>query len=133
MFQIYKPISSGRICSGDIVGLHYTLQHGKWLGCLGRQCAKKSCPGYPSSRYGFATRDSWYHCYGEVFRIYAYRKKEGDTINSGDDIMLYFINSRKWVNGEGEIEGNNSCPGSAPPHQHKFDVCAHEVFTIIKR
>ena len=131
VLQIYK-LSPGIIRSGDLVALHYPLQHANWLGCLNDVCRKERCPGNPSTRCGFATEDSWYQCYGEVYRIFAYGKRRGAIINSGDDTMLYFLNTKTWVNGEGVVEGKNSCPGRAPPRRNKFDVCAHEVFTIIK-
>ena len=132
VFQIYKP-SPGEIRSGDLVGLHYPLQQANWLGCLGNECKKEPCPGHPSTQYGFEKEDRWYQCNGEVYRIFAYQKNMGDVINSGDDIMLYFLIGRSWVNGEGVVDGKNLCPESEPPRPDKFDLCAHEVFTIIKR
>ena len=132
VFQIYKPIP-GFIRSGDIVGIHYPHRRGSWLGCGGHQCRKMSCPGHPSTRYGFSREDRWYQCSGEVYRIFAYRKSRGAIINSGDDIMLYFLAFKRWVNGEGNVEGTSACPGYEPPRKDKFDRCPHEVFTIIKR
>ena len=132
VFQIYRP-SPGDIRSGDLVALHYPQQHAKWLGCLGNVCHKEGCPGHPSTQYGFSREDRWYQCNGEVYRIFAYGKSTGAIINSGDDVMLYFLITKTWVNGEGLIDGKNPCPGSEPPRQDKFDVCAHEVFKIIKR
>ena len=132
VFQIFKP-SPGDIRSGDLVGLHYTAQSGNWLSCQGNECRKENCPGHPSTRYGFATEDNWYRCYKNVYRIFAYNKGRGATLYSGDNVMLYFLNAKTWINGEGQVEGNNGCPGSSPPSRNKFDICAHEVFTIIKR
>ena len=132
VFQIYRP-TPGEIRSGDLIGIHFPRQHGNWLGCSGHHCKKTSCPGHPSTRYGFSRGDRWYQCYGEVYRIFAYRKSRGAIINSGDDIMLYFIVARRWVDGEGTVQAINDCPGYEPPRQDKFDHCAHELFTIIKR
>lgn len=130
-FQIFKP-SPGEIRSGDLVGFYTPYKHGYWFSCASTPCLKGSCPGSPNTHYGFANKDLWYRCNGEEFKIYAYRKPVGSIITSGDDIMLYSIYHYAYVNGEGAVEGNNHCPGSSPPQEHKFDTCAHEVFTIIK-
>ena len=131
VFQIFKP-HQGVIRSGDIVGLHYGHSVGYWLGCAGPVCGKAYCPGRPHGHYGFDSKHKWFKCHGEVYKIYAYRKNNGAVINSGDDIMLNVFYKKTWVNGDGVVEGNNHCPGGKPPQEHKFDVCSHEVFTIMK-
>ena len=77
--------------AGDIVGFYYPYQPGFWLGCAGANCANSDCPGSPTTAHGFASEDHWVRCWGEVFRVYANGKSSGTVINSGDDIMLYYI------------------------------------------
>ena len=71
--------------------------------------------------------------YKNVYKIYAFEKGNGAPLYSGDNVMFYLVNTKTWLNGEGQVEGNNQCPESAPPRRYKFDECSHEIFTIIKR
>ena len=130
VFQIFKPYP-GAIRSGDLVGLHYTAQPGNWLGCRGNECKKETCPGHPSTHHGFTTVDNWYRCYKNVYQIFAYNKRKRAKLYSGDDVMLYFLYSKTWVNGDGRIKGNDRCPEYLPSSRDKFDDCPHEVFKII--
>ena len=61
------------------------------------------------------------------------KEMEHPCIYSDDNVMFYLVNTKTWLNGEGQVEGNNQCPESAPPRRYKFDECSHEIFTIIKR
>ena len=134
VFRIYRAAGSGHVRAGDIVGFYYPYQPGFWLGCAGANCAKSDCPGSPTTAHGFASEDHWVRCWGEVFRIYANGKSSGTVINSGDDIMLYYIQGDTWVS-----QGNGNtrklpCPGSVrPPAFDKFDGCGWETFKIWKR
>ena len=131
IFQIYKP-RPGEIRVGDIVGVHYPHEKGRWLGCSHSECGKYNCPGNPTHQNGFADQNRWFRCFGEVFRIYAYGKNINARITSGDLIMLYYVNNGNWVNGAGTLK-KATCPGTAPPASNKYDVCSHEGFKIVKR
>ena len=134
MFQIYRAAGPGAVQVGDLVGLHYPHQPGHWLGCAGNQCGKATCPGSPTTAYGFSSDERWFTCYGEVFRIYAKEKNVGDTINAGDLIMLYYLNGVLWVSQGTGSTIKASCPGtSRPPPFTKFDRCPYEGFTIMKQ
>ena len=134
VFRIYRAAGSGHVRAGDIVGFYYPYQPGFWLGCAGANCAKSDCPGSPTTAHGFASEDHWVRCWGEVFRIYANGKSSGTVINSGDDIMLYYIQGDTWVS---QGDGNTRklpYPGSVrPPAFDKFDGCGWETFKIWKR
>ena len=133
VFQIYRAAGPGAVQVGDLVGLHYPRQPGHWLGCPGNQCDKRTCPGSPTTAHGFSSDEKWYICCGEVFKIYAEEKNVGDTINTGDSIMMYFLSGALWVS---QGTGNTmkaSCPGtSRPPPLTKYDRCPQEGFTIMK-
>ena len=131
VFRIYKP-QTGEIHVGDLVGIYYPHQRGRWFSCWVSQCAKATCPGNPTSRYGFSKADKWYECDGEVFKIYVYGKNNGDRVTSGDLITLYYIKEKNWVNG-GTNMVKDTCVGSAPPGPSQYDNCAQESFIIIKK
>ena len=132
VFEIYKSNGPSDIHSGDLVGFHYPRENGKWLGCSDDDCKRAPCPGKPTTAYGFSSPDKWVNCWGEVFKIYGYSKNNGDDINSGDEIMLQYVNTGQWVDGNGDID-KATCPGSAPPHTSKFDTCSFQVFKIVER
>ena len=137
VFQIYRASGPGRVRVGDLVGLYYPNLPGKWFGCpgIGRGCVKTICPGHPTIAHGFAAQDNWYRCWGEVFRIYTNGKRNGDVINSGDDIMFYYIQEGNWISQP--VTGNVAkfhCPGIVrPPPLSRFDVCPSETFKVWKR
>ena len=70
VFQFYRARGSGRVRVGDVVGVYYPYEAGKWLGCYRGNCVKATCPGTPSNTYGFQSQDKWTVCPGEVFKIY---------------------------------------------------------------
>ncbi len=127
VFEIYRAAGPGAVRVGDLVGLHYPRQRGNWLGCAGSHCVKATCPGHPTTAYGFANTDRFFQCYGEVFRIYARGKGSGAIINS-----LYL---------QGVAQGYDQdtvkvcpCLGTARPLAHSvYDGCAFETFRVWKR
>ena len=134
VFQIYRASGPGRVRVGDLVGLYYPHQAGHWLGCPYEDCYKATCPGIPTITYGFASQDHWFRCFGEVFRIYANGKGNGAVINSGDDIMLYYVQGDTWIAQDDGNTRKQPCPGTVrPPPFDRFDECAWETFTIWKR
>ena len=135
VFQIYRANGLGQVRVGDLVGLYYPREGGRWFGCGGSSCAKATCPGYPTTTYGFANQESWFRCWGEVFKIYARGKALGSVINSDDDIVLYYLQENLWV-----AQGNDRfetmkypCLGTyRPPPLAHYDGCAFETFRIWK-
>ena len=134
VFRIYRALGPGAVRVGDLVGLYYP-RGGRWLGCAGINCAKATCPGYPTTAYGFVSPEHWYRCWGEVFKIYARGKGSGAVINAQDDIALYYLQQGLWV-GQGyeRLTGKYPCLGSSrPPPLASYDGCGWENFRIWKR
>ena len=146
LFKIHQLGDNGQakdlVLVGDVLGLEYTDKRNQWLGCAGEVCERSSCPGKPSNKYGFDSKNHHFRCYGEVFRIYAKDKKEKETIESDSDIMLYHVQNDKWLSVQKDkctsvgdkIVVNATCPGkSRPPSTQMYDNCASEVFRILER
>ena len=126
VFQIYRAAGAGNIRVGDNVGLY--AGGDSWFSLHDGKGHKDPCPGAPTIKYGFATQQKWYDCFGEVFQIYASRKPFGDTIQDQDDIALYYVKDRKWVSFTGTNPSLHPCPGEVrPPPPDRFDVCFGEV------
>ena len=126
VFQIYRAAGAGNVKVGDTVGLY--TGDGKWFSTWGIPAGKSVCPGTPTIKYGFAARDKWYGCAGEVFQIYARRKHYRETIQDHDDIALYYVREKKWVS---FVETNlnlNTCLGEIrPPPPDRYDECFGNV------
>ena len=135
VFRIYRASGPGQVRVGDLVGLYHPYTNGHWFGCSLRECGKTTCPGQPTIAHGFAQQEKWYRCWGEVFKIYANSKSNGDIINLyDDDIMLYYLQDSSWVSQGYEGTLKSRCPGSSrPPSSSKYDRCSHEVFKIWKQ
>ena len=134
VFRIYRASGPGLVRAGDVVGLYYPRESGKWFGCPGSSCSKKTCPGYPTTVNGFATQDKWLQCWGEVFRIYAKGKGNYAVINSCDDISLYYVYGKSWVAQEPGNTDKRTCLGNTrPPAYSTYDGCAWETLRIWKR
>ena len=129
VFQIYRARGRGAVRVGDVVGVHYPHELGKWLGCVGGNCGRYTCPGIPSTTHGFHSQDKWTLCPGEVFRIYAQGKREGSIINEHDIIMLYYVVGNQWVNLANDIVARGSCPGTIrPPSASTYE--SHSTYTL---
>ena len=117
VFQFYRARGPGAVRVGDVVGVYYPYEPGKWLGCNSRSgnCGKYTCPGTPSTTYGFQRQDRWTVCGGEVFMIYAQGKTVGSTINKHDIIMLYYLIGNQWVNLASTTVARGSGPGTTRP------------------
>ena len=96
---------------GDLVGVYFPHRQ-KWLGCNSPSgdCGKYTCPGTPSTTYGFQNQEKWTACGGEVFIIYAKGKTVGNIITERDIIMLYYVIGNQWVN----LANTNVARGSGP-------------------
>ena len=115
VFQFYRARGPGPLRVGDVVGIYYPQEAGKWLGCSGGNCVKTTCPGTPSTTYGFQNIEKWTVCPGEVFVIYAQGKTVGSTINKHDIIMLYYLIGNQWVNLASTTVTRGSGPGTTRP------------------
>ena len=133
VFKIYRASGPGQVRVGDLVGLYYPNVANQWLGCSGTTCPRSSCPGQPTTTHGFASEEHWYTCCGEVFKIYANGKSDCAVINSGDDIMLYYLEQGRWVaQGDGDTTTTTCAGTTRPPPVAKFDECYKETFKIWK-
>ena len=129
VFQFYRARGSGRVRVGDVVGVYYPYEAGKWLGCYGGNCVKATCPGTPSTTYGFQSQDKWTLCPGEVFKIYAQGKTVGSNINEHDIIMLYYVIGSQWVDLADTIVARGSGPGTThPPSASTYE--SHSTYTL---
>ena len=132
VFQIYAKKGRGAIRVGDVFGLHYPREHGKWFSLSGGYGHKHPCPGPPNIFTGFANKYKWFQCWGEVFKIFARGydgkvKSYGEVIKEHDVIMLCYIRQNKFV-GFFDIPDLRTCPGPVfPPPAHKYDGCWGEV------
>ena len=115
VFRFYRARGSGAVRVGDVVGVYYPREPGKWLGCSGGNCVKATCPGTPSTTYGFQNSEKWTVCVGEVFVIYAQGKRVGSVINERDIIMLHYLIGNQWVNLANTIVARGSGPGRTRP------------------
>ena len=134
VFRIYRAAGPGPVRAGDVVGIYYPRENGKWLGCAGSTCLKATCPGNPSTAHGFQTCDRWFKCWGEVFKIYAKRKGINAVINSDDDISLFYPNQQLWLaQGTGDADKRPCLGKVVPPPYDVYDGCAWETFRIWKK
>ena len=134
VFRIYRLHGPGTVAVGDLVGIYYPRESGKWLGCAGSLCGKAGCPGQPTTEYGFENPEKWFQCYGEVFKIYARGKSLGEPIEAYDDVMLYYLSGQNWVGLAGDRVNHAGCPGTIrPPPNERYEVCWGENFEIWKQ
>ena len=115
VFQFYRARGPGAVRVGDVVGVYYPYEPGKWLGCWSGDCEKATCPGTPSNTYGFQNSEKWTACGGEVFVIYAQGKTVGSVIKEHDTIMLYYLIGNQWVNLANTNVARGSGPGTTRP------------------
>jgi len=134
VFQIYRASGPGTVKVGDLVGIYYPRERGRWLGCPTEKCGKATCPGIPTIAYGFQNRENWLRCYGEVFKIYARGKSLGSAITAHDPVLLFYIQDQNWVGLDTTYVLHHTCPGTVrPPPSNKYDQCWGEVMEIWKR
>ena len=72
VFQIIRSAGPGTVKVGDVVGIYFPRGR-SWFSMSGGRGHKEGCPGVPNKAFGFASRDKWQQCWGEVFQIYARR------------------------------------------------------------
>ena len=133
-FQIIgKGTQGSSIKSGQLIRLRYLAEHNSWVGCsaIDDHCYKSECPGTSVQGSDFT------RCSGEMFRMYARGKTNGQTIYNGDLVMLYQILFGRYVSIQGEYEGSdtslNFCPGVTPPAYLSYGICSKNVFRIYRK
>ena len=131
-FQIIgEGIRKRPIKSGQRIQLRYSHGINEWMGCPhDNHCDKRDCPGTISQARIF-------RCTGEIFRIYARGRANGETIYNGDLVMLYFIRGGRYVSIQGQDEEDdtslNFCPGEAPPAYFSYGICSKNTFRVYQK
>ena len=134
--EIFQIIGEGAtqnpIKSGQRIRLRYLGAEKGWLGCPAEtHCERKACPGTTVQASDFN------RCGGEIFRIYARGKTNGQIIYDGDVVMLYYPVTGKSVSIQGQKEGDgtslNFCPGVPPPAYLSYGICSKNVFRIYRK
>ena len=134
-FQIIgEGTSYTSIKSGQRIRLRYLHEHNTWIGYPnGINCDKRTCPGTTSQGGNFANN----RCWGEIFRMYARGKTDGQTIYNGAVVMLYYERSGRYVSIQGKNYGDDTsldfCPGSPPPAYLSYGICSKNAFRIYRK
>ena len=134
-FQIISDGTHGSaVKSGQQIRLRYLREHNSWMGCpSNNRCSKKTCPGTTAQGGDFKNN----RCWGEIFRIYARGRANGQTIYNGDVVMLYYVRDGRYVSIQGQYEGDdtslNFCPGVAPPAYLSYGICSKNTFRIYRK
>jgi len=134
-FQIIgEGTTHNPIKSGQRIRLRYLREHNAWMGCsLNNRCDKRPCPG-TTAQGGDFTND---RCWGEIFRIYARGRKNGEVIYNGDVVMLYYARDGKYVSIQGQNEDDdtslNFYPGVAPPAYLSYGICSKNAFRVYRK
>ena len=134
-FQITgECISYTSIKSGQRIRLQYLREHNTWLGCpSNKKCNKRTCPGTTSQGGNIAINRYW----GEMFRIYARGRTNGETIYNGDVVMLYYPPNGRYVSIQGKNFGDDTsldfCPGMAPPAYLSYGISSKSAFHIYRK
>ena len=135
-FQIINDGTQGSVVkSGQRIRL-YSLSAGTnpWMGCpLNNRCSKRFCPGTIEQGRNFS------RCGGEILRMYARGRTNGQTIYNGDVVMLYYssVSGDGYVSIQGENNGDdtslNFCPGQTPPAYFSYGLCSKNAFRIYRK
>ena len=116
---------------GQRIRLHFA---NTWMSCAkNNRCDKRTCSGTTTQGTDFKND----RCWGEMFRIYARGKTNGQTIYNGDVVMLYYEHDGKYVSIQGEIDGSdtslNFCPAVVPPPYLSYGICSKNSFRIYQK
>ena len=140
-FQIIGE-GGGNIKSGQRVSFRFVREGNVWMGCPhSNHCDKRTCPGSVTS----SRARNFNTCWGERFTIYACERNNGDHIQNGDLVMIYFpgnpssksSNDKKYISIEESAEGDDTsistCPGINAPSCFSFSICPKSVFHIHRK
>ena len=136
--EVFRIIGEGTfkssIKSGQRIRLRYLREKNAWMGCpSNKNCDHRTCPGTTSQGRNFANN----RCYGEIFRIYARGRTNGQIIYNGDVVMLYYPDNGRYVSIQGKSNGDDTsldfCPGMVPPAYLSYGICSKNVFRIYRK
>jgi len=131
-FQIIgEGTTHNPIKSGQRIRLRYVGAHNTWVGCPHHnRCDKRPCPGTSAQGRDFN------RCGGEILRIYARGKKNGEVIYNGDVVMLQYRDIY-YISIQGRNDGDdtsmNLCPGKAPPAYLSYGICSKNAFRVYRK
>ena len=134
--EIFQIIGEGAtyntIKSGQRIRLRCLGAYNSWIGCSSRAyCEKSTCPGTAIQASDFSK------CRGEILRIYARGKRNGQVIHNADLVMLYFPVAGRSISIQGQNDGDdtslNFCPGLTPPVYLSYGICSKNVFRIYRK
>ena len=96
---------------------------------------KTTCPGLPTTTYGFVNAYRWYICGSEVFQIYARGKTIGATITDQDTVALYCYSCNSYLKFTTSSVTMSKCliqksAGNSFPHVGAFDQCKGDSVEI---
>ena len=137
-FQIIGEGTRGSsIMSGQRIRLRslHNNTNNFWMGCPSNtHCDKRTCPG-TTAQLGNNFNNN--RCSGEIFRIYARGRTNGQIIYNGDVVMLYFVRGDKYIYIQGQSEGDdtslNFCPGAVPPAYLSYGICSKNAFRVYRK
>jgi len=124
-FQIIgEGTTHNPIKSGQQIRLRYVHVNNTWVGCpSNNRCDKRTC----------VQGNNFRRCRGEIFRIYARGRKNGELIYNGDVVMLYYPYEGKYVSIEKDDTSLNFCPGITPPAYLSYGICSKNAFRIYRK
>ena len=131
-FQIINDGTQGSsVKSGQQIRLRSLTGSNYWMGCpLNNRCDRRPCPGAIVKARNFSD------CGGEILRMYARGKTDGQIIYNGDIVMLYYYTGM-YVSIQGEKEGDdtslNTCPGPTPLSYFSYGLCSKNAFRIYRK
>lgn len=125
----YNPIKCGQQ-----IRLRYLREHNTWLGCpTNNHCDKRTCPDTTAQGRNFSND----RCWGEIFRICARGRRNGEVVYNGDVVMLYYVRGGKYISIQGESFGYNTslnfCPGIVPPAYLSYGICSKNAFRVYRK
>jgi len=130
-FQIIgEGTTHNPIKSGQRIRLRFVNGYNTWVGCPHNNCCdKRPCSGTTVQGGNFNM------CGGEILKIYAHGRKNGEVVYNGDVVMLEHHN--KYITIQGEFDGHdtslNFCPGKAPPAYFSYGICSKNVFHVYRK
>jgi len=124
------------IKSGQRIRIRYLREHNSWMGCPNHEkktCDKRTCPGTTAQGKDF-TND---RCWGEIFIMYARGRTNGQVIQNGDVVMLYYKKIGLYVSIKGEDYTDdtslNFSPGVVPPAYLSYGICSKNAFRVYRK
>ena len=136
--EVFQIIGEGAIHnpikSGQRIRLRYLPEQNSWMGCPDNgRCDKRTCPGTTEQGGNFDND----RCWGEIFRIYARGRANGEIIYNGDVVTIHYPREGRYISIQGRYEGDdtslNFCPAEVPPAYLSYGICSKNAFRIYRR